>query len=205
MSALTIEVYYSFQSPYSHLALDGLYALEADFDVNILWQLFSAKAAGHQMPPYPVVPEKLMYLFEDTKRHAERLRVPIKFPETWPESEFDPTRVTRGAVVATDLGILMEYNYKVFSKWWGEGEDPNDPDYMTELCDDLDIDPGDFLGKVSASDTKERVKGMHKRGRKLGVFDTPTIVIDGKLFVGIDKLTMVREILTEKGLAKKAA
>ena len=99
----------------------------------------------------------------------------------------------------------MEYNYKVSTKWWGEGENPNDPDFMSELCDDLDIDQGDFLGKLSASDTKERVKGIHKRGRKLGVFDTPTVVIEGNLFVGIDKLPMIREILKEKGLTKKSA
>jgi protein-disulfide isomerase len=77
---------------------------------------------------------------------------------------------------------------------------------MNELCDVLDIDLGDFLSKVSSSDTRERVKGVYKRGRKLGVYDTPTILIDGKeRFVGIDKIASVYKRLESEGLRKKKA
>ncbi|MCB0338786.1 MAG: DsbA family protein [Bdellovibrionales bacterium] len=203
MAAATIEVFYSFQNPYSHLALDSIYSLENTYDIQLLWQPFSAKAAGQQVQPYPVIPEKLMYLFEDTKRFAKDHNIPLTYPEAWPETEFDPTRVTRGALIANDMGILMEYNYKVFQKWWGLGENPNDPDFMTDLCDELDIDPGDFLSKISSSDTRERVKGLYRRGKKLGVFDTPTFIIDGEKYVGIDKIHSIAERLDKMGLRKK--
>lgn len=201
--ALTIEVYYSFQSPYSYLALDSIYALEQDFDIDLLWQCFSAKAAGHTVPAAPVIPEKLSYLFEDTKRFAEEFGLPLHFPEGWPEGEFDPGRATRGAVVAGDMGVLMEYNIKVFNKWWGLGENPNDEAFTTQLCEDLDIDLGEFLSKVSSSDTRERIKGIHKRGRKFEVFDTPTFLIDHERFVGIDKVLYLRNRLEKMGLRKK--
>src|SRR3990167_3686061 len=171
--ALTIEVFYSFQSPYSYLPLEEIFELEERFDVTLLWQVFSAKASGEQIPPYPVVPEKLMYLIEDCRRYGQERNIPVVFPETWPEAEYDPTKVSRGAVIAADLGVLKEYLYKVFHHWWGLGLDPNDQDFMNELCDDLDIDVGEFLSKISSSDTRERVKGLFKRGKKLGVFDTP--------------------------------
>jgi 2-hydroxychromene-2-carboxylate isomerase len=103
--------------------------------------------------------------------------------------------VTRGALIAADLDVLMEYNYKVFHKCWGLGENPNDENFMNELCEELDIDLGDFLSKISSSDTRERVKGVYKRGKKLGVFDTPTFVIDGERFVGIDKLMFLEKRL----------
>ena len=151
---VSIEVFYSFQSAYSYLALESIYEIESKYDVELLWQPFSAKASGQQMTPSPIVPDKLSYLFEDTKRFATERNIPLVFPEGWPENEFDPGRVTRGAVVAGDLGILMEYNYKVFHKWWGLGENPNDENFMNELCDELDIDLGDFLSKVSSSDTR---------------------------------------------------
>jgi 2-hydroxychromene-2-carboxylate isomerase len=112
---VSIEVFYSFQSPYSYLAVESIYDLERDYDVELLWQPFSAKAAGQQVVSGPVNPDKLSYLFEDTKRSAEERRMPLVFPEGWPEAEFDPGRITRGALVAADLGVLMEYNYKVFS------------------------------------------------------------------------------------------
>jgi 2-hydroxychromene-2-carboxylate isomerase len=200
---VSIEVFYSFQSAYSYLALESIYEIESKYDVELLWQPFSAKASGQQMTPSPIVPDKLSYLFEDTKRFATERNIPLVFPEGWPENEFDPGRVTRGAVVPGDLGILMEYNYKVFHKWWGLGENPNDENFMNELCDELDIDLGDFLSKVSSSDTRERVKGIYKRGRKMGVYDTPTFVIDKERIFGIDKIPYIAARLEKMGAIRK--
>lgn len=199
---VNVEVFYSFQSPYSYLALDWIYDISRDFDVELLWQPFSAKAAGQQIPPTPVLPDKLSYLFEDTKRIAADKNIPLVYPEGWPEGEFDPGRITRGALIANDMGFLMEYNYKVFAKWWGSGENPNEDVFMNELCEELDVDLGEFLNKVSSSDTRERVKGVYKRGRKLGIFDSPTILIDKDRFYGYDKEHAVRQRLTKLGLAK---
>jgi predicted DsbA family dithiol-disulfide isomerase len=99
----------------------------------------------------------------------------------------------------------MEYNTKVFHKWWGLGENPNDENFMNELCEELDVDLGDFLSKVSSSDTRERVKGIYKRGRKLGIFDTPTLVIDKERIFGLDKIAYMHERLTAMGLKRNKA
>jgi 2-hydroxychromene-2-carboxylate isomerase len=197
---ITIEVYYSFQSPYSYLALDQIYELKNKHDVELLWQPFSAKASGQPIQPAPIIPDKLSYLFEDTKRLAQQLGLPLIFPEGWPENEFDPGRVTRGALVALDFDVLMEYNTKVFHKMWGLGENPNDENFFNVLCEELDIDLGDFLSKLSSSDTRERVKGIYKRGKKLSVFDTPTLVVDGERFVGLDKIQYVDRLLKERAV-----
>lgn len=199
-----IEVFYSFQSPYSYLAMDPLYDIQEKYNVELLWQPFSARASGNPVPQQGILPDKLSYLFEDTRRIAADRGLSITYPENWPEVEFDPGRITRGALIANDMGVLLEYNIKVFNKWWGLGEDPNQDSFMNELCDDLDIDLGDFLSKVSSSDTRERVKGIYKRGRKLGVFDTPTIVFeDGERVVGYDKLAYLVQRLDKMGLRKK--
>lgn len=193
----TVEIYYSFQSPYAYLALDSLYELVKAFDAEFIWQPFSARAAGQQTPVSQIIPEKLSYLFEDTKRYAEESNLPLVYPDDWPQNEFDPGRVTRGAIVAQDLEVLMEFNYKVFHKCWGLGENPNSDEFMSELCEDLDIDLGEFLSKVSSSDTRERVKGIYKRGKKFGVFDTPTVVIGNDRYVGLDKIPVVRKKLEQ--------
>jgi 2-hydroxychromene-2-carboxylate isomerase len=200
---LTIEAYYSFQNPYCYLALDQMYDLAENFDIEVLWQPFSAKASGETVTPAPIVPDKLSYLFEDTKRFALDNNIPLQYPEGWPENEYDPGRVTRGAIVARDMGIGKEYTYKVFYKWWGLGENPNDQNFMNELCDELDVDLGDFLSKVSSSDTRERIKGIYKRGRKLGIFDTPSFLIDKERIYGMDKISQLKDRFIKMGLAKK--
>ena len=93
------------------------------------------------------------------------------------------------------LGILLEYNYKVFQRCWGDAHDPNADDFINELCEDLDVDINDFISKSSTSDVRQRLKGIYNRGRKLGVFDTPTLVINQERFYGIDKLPYVDEYL----------
>ena len=197
-----VEVFYTFQSPYSYLALEAMYDMEKKFDIELLWQPFSAKATGQQPPSGTVHPDKFTYLVEDTKRFAEKLNLPLVYPENWPNEEFDPSKICRGALVASDLGVLMEYNYKVFQHCWGEGLDPNTEEFTAELCEDLDIEIGEYISKSAASEIRQRLRGIYSRGRKLGVFDTPTIVIEKERFYGIDKIGYVEDHLRSLKLAR---
>lgn len=193
----TIEIFYSFQCPYSYLAIDRLSQLESKFDVKVLWQPFSAKAAGNNFQSAPWPPDRASYIREDVTRLAKTMNMPLSIKADWPENEFDPERSIRGAVVASDLDIIQEYNIKVFHRWWGEGLDPNEQAFFVELCNDLDIDPNEFSGRINTADTRERVRGIYKRGRKLQVFGTPTILIGEERFYGIDRLDAVEERLKE--------
>ena len=81
----TIEIFYSFQCPYSYLAIDRLSELETKFDIRSLWQPFSAKAAGQNYQSFPSSPERLSYIREDVSRLAQARGVPLVFPADWPE------------------------------------------------------------------------------------------------------------------------
>jgi len=197
----TIEIFYSFQCPYSYLAIDLLSQLESKYDIKVLWQPYSAQAAG-QGGNQHIFAEKASYIREDVVRLAKSMEMPLVMKSSWPEDSFDPERSTRGAVVAADLDLVLEYNIKMFHRWWGEGEDPNDQPFFVELCDDLDVDPNEFAGRISTTDTRERVRGVYKRGRKLGIFETPTIVIGEERFVGMDRIALVEDKLIELGVKK---
>jgi 2-hydroxychromene-2-carboxylate isomerase len=198
----TIEIFYSFQCPYSYLAIDRLSQLESKFDIKVLWQPFSAKASGKTFQNSNFPPDKLSYLKEDVVRIAQAMEMPLVMRSDWPEEEPDPERSIRGAVVACDQDLILEYNIKMFHRWWGEGEDPNDQGFFVELCDDLDIDPNEFSGRINTTDTRERVRGIYKRGRKLQVFDTPTIIIGEERFVGIDRIGAAEDKLREMQMSK---
>ncbi len=200
----TIEIFYSFQCPYSYLAIDRLSQLDRKYDVKVLWQPFSAKASGKNFQPAPYPPDRSSYIREDVVRLARKMGMPLVMKADWPESEPDPERSIRGAVVATDLDLIFEYNVKMFDRWWGQGEDPNEQSFLIELCEDLDVDPNEFAGRMSTMDTRERVRGIYKRGRKLQVFDTPTILIGEERFFGLERLDEVEERLAEMESRKAA-
>lgn len=198
----TVEIFYSFQCPYSYLSLDRLSQLENIYDIKVLWQPFSAKAAGQQNSGSQLFSEKVSYIKEDCQRLAEKQNLHLNFAENWPEAEFDPERSTRGALIAQDLGVSFEYNIKMFDRWWSQTEDPNDQDFLIELCEDLELNPNEFAGAVSSADTRERVKGTYRRGRKLAVYETPTMLIGEERFLGIDRIPLLEERLTDMNLRK---
>lgn len=193
----TIEIFYSFQCPYSYLAIDRLSQLENKYDIKVLWQPFSAKAAGSNFQSSSWPTDKAAYVREDVVRMAKMMDMPLVMKADWPENEYDPEKSIRGAVVATDLEIIYEYNIKMFHRWWGEGEEPNDQSFFIELADDLDVDPNELSGRINTTDTRERVRGIYKRGRKLQVFGTPTILIGEERFYGVDRIALVEQRLQE--------
>lgn len=198
----TVEIFYSFQCPYSYLAFDQLSQIENDFVVKVLWQPYSLRVGGKgfQSSPWPL--DKTSYIKEDTTRLAKTMNIPFSITEEWPDNEFDSDKSLRGALIAYDLNLGLEYNVKMFQRWWGDTLDPNEQKFFIELCDDLDIDPNEFSGRLNSTDTKERIKGIYKRARKLGIFETPTILIGEERFVGIDRISHARAKLTELGLKK---
>ena len=199
----TIEIFYSFQCPYCYLAIDRLSLLDRKFEVQTLWQPFSAKASGQNYSSFPVSQDRASYIREDVIRLAQTYNMPLVIDDNWPEVEFDPEKSIRGALIASDLNCILEYNIKMFDRWWAVGENPNDQDFFVELCDDLDLDPNEFAGRISASETRNRVRGAYKRGKKLKVFELPTILIGKERFVGIDRIAMAEQRLMEMGLQKK--
>lgn len=200
----TVEIFYSFQCPYSYLAIDRLSSIQNKFDVKVLWQPFTVRQTGKGQAGGPFPPDKASYIREDVVRLARMMDMPLTIRSDWPEGEFDAEKSTRGAVVACDQDLIVEYNIKVFHKWWGLGEDPNDQSFLVELADDLDVDPNEFAGRVASADTRERVRGIFKRGRKLQVFDTPTILIGEERFFGIDRIGAAEMRLSQMESAKAA-
>ena len=198
----TVEIFYTFQCPYSYLAIDRLAELEHKYDIRVLWQPFSARAAGHISQNGGYSGERASYIREDVIRLATKMNMPLVMKSDWPEKEFDPEKSIRGAVVAGDLGMSLEYNIKMFHRWWGEGEDPNDQAFFIQLCDELDLDPNEFAGRISTHDVRERVRGLYKRGRKLQVFDTPMVLIGEDRFNGLDRLHDIEERLEKLGTRK---
>ena len=201
----TVEIFYSFECPYSYLAIDRLSQLERKFDVQVLWQPFSSRAGGKGFSQNTMPSERSSYIREDVVRLAKVMEMPLVVRGDWPDQDFDPDRSIRGAVIAADLGLSLEYNIKMFDRWWGQGEDPNDQAFFIELCENLDVDSHEFASKMSTTDTRERVRGIFKRGKKLGVFDTPTVLIGEERFYGLDRISFVEDRLTELGMRKSNA
>jgi 2-hydroxychromene-2-carboxylate isomerase len=190
-----IEVFYSYASPYSYLLVDQIYELEKVFDVRIEWQPL---APSPEEKNKQVEPERIPYMLHDVQRVAEWLNLAIVFPPR----EYDPVPSLSGALVAKEMGVLFEYNIKLFHHWWGEGLDPNEGDYFAALAEELDVDVGRFLEQMNSHEVREHLQGISHRAKRLGVFDVPMIVVEDELFWGQDRIAFVARKLTQLGLKR---
>ena len=146
-----IEVFYTYSSPYSYLILDRLYDLEKAYDVRVEWQPWAAASDGAKNRE--IEPERVRYIQRDVQRIAEFLNLPIVFSPR----QYDSLSSHLGALVAKEMGVLFEYNIKVFHRWWGEGLDPNEGDYFAGLAEELDVDVGQFLEQMNSHDVREHL------------------------------------------------
>ncbi len=184
MSKEIVEIYYDFSDPYCYLFLDAIYKIEEIKEIDCIWQPFNPKAGGIPQPVFNFLEGEDSYIKEEVLRISKEQKIEITFPAEWPSEEFDVSRVTRGAFIAYDMGILKEYNFRASYRIWGLGEDPAKDNFLIELAEDLDVDLGEFLTKVAAVDTRERAKGVCLRAKKFGVFKVPTIIFKNQRYYG---------------------
>ncbi|MEO1252683.1 MAG: DsbA family protein [Pseudomonadota bacterium] len=80
----TLEIYWSFRSPYSYLAVDRLIAIRRDFEIEIDFR--PVRPLALREPDYfeKARPQFLTYLISDVRREAERLRIPVSPPDPDP-------------------------------------------------------------------------------------------------------------------------
>lgn len=184
MSKQIVEIYYDFSDPYCYVFLDDLYKFEEIEEIECIWQPMNTKAAGLPQPVFRLLDGEDSYIREEVSRISASRQLELQFSPDWPSEEFDVSRVTRAAFVAIDMGVLKEFNFRATYRIWGLGEEPAKDQFLIQVAEDLDLDLGEFLTKVAATDTRERAKGVIARAQKFGVFKPLTIVFNNTRFYG---------------------
>lgn len=89
--------------------------------------------------------------------------------------------------------------HAIYGAYWGQGLDLSTPDALRALT----LPPGlsgDVLAEAAASDEASALlRADVDASIKAGVFGSPTVVVDGELFWGVDKLDQVERWLARGG------
>ena len=84
----TVDVYWSFRSPYSYLVTPDLGRLQNDFDVDVQIRIVYPIAIRDPSLLFdPSNPKKPMYIAMDSRRRAEFLGMPLARPRPGPASQ----------------------------------------------------------------------------------------------------------------------
>ena len=192
-----IDFYFDFMSPFSYLAHLRLPNLARQFECKLDYHpidLPAAKlAAGNTGPPNVKIPIKLQYLTSDLDRWAARYGAPIKFPPS-----LDSRMVNCGTFFADKRSQTEDYVQKTWKRIWGNGEDMSDLAVLSQIAGDMGWRPDEFLDFVCSDNVLEQYDQSNANAQQVGVFGAPTMILDGQMWWGNDRLDFLRDFLKNK-------
>ena len=214
---LEYDLYWSFRSPYSYLITPRLLELEAGFDVRC-----------RVRPVYPLAvrtpvffegrdPLWFSYLMLDTRREAEFLGMPYRWPRpdpvymdmatgTYPAEQPYIHRLTRLGAMAQLDGRSLVFTAAIAPVLWdGSVAGWNEGDHLARAAQKAGFDLVTMDAAISADpDRYEQViAGNEKDHAASGHWGVPTFVFENEPFFGQDRIDLLLWRLQSKGLTKR--
>lgn len=213
---LSIDLFWSFRSPYSYLATKRLVEMQKTYDLSIavrpVYPLAVRKAEFFDT----INPQWIPYLLRDTFRIAEMLNLPYRWPRPDPV-KIDPAtrhatpdqpyihRLTRLGCAAAESGDGLAFLNEVSSLIWGGTENWHEGDHLKDAAARAGFDLAALDAKIKADPDKyEAVIAENQRAHHdAGHWGVPTMVFQGEPFFGQDRLDVLLWRLKQNGLTER--
>lgn len=185
-----IDFYFDVVSPYAYLAFEHLPEALMGHSYEVVYRpvLFAGLLEHHrQLGPAEIRPKR-DWTYRQVAWLARQLDIDLQLPAAHP---FNPLPLLRLAVASSAKGLPNRYvTESIFRHVWRGGNDAADPQRLQELVSLLSPprDPQDAA-------VKNQLKVFSQQAIRLGLFGVPTMVVDGRLFWGLDALPMLRDYL----------
>lgn len=189
-----IDFYLDFLSPYAYLAFETLpVALEGlSYHVRYKPVLLGAVLQAHGLKGPAEIPAKRAFIYRQVLWLAQHHGVPMDLPAEHP---FAPLPLLR---LAMACGPGPQPNRHVcetvFRHVWQGGAAADDTARLQTLTAQL-APPRDPAG----AEAKAALRANTEDATAAGVFGVPALVVDGRVFWGLDALPMVRAYLQGDG------
>ena len=183
-----IDFWVSVGSTYSYLSVMRLKSVEAASGVSFRWRPFSVRAIMIEQNNIPFVgkPVKMAYMWRDIGRRARGYGFEPRLPAPYPLKEFD--LANKIAVLAETEGWCADYVRAAYRHWFEQGHEPGSEPGLSDALRELGRDPVRVVASAQTGRIEERYQRDTEDAKALGVFGSPTFVVDGEVFWGDDRL-----------------
>jgi 2-hydroxychromene-2-carboxylate isomerase len=110
---------------------------------------------------------------------------PIRWPEPWPTNDL---LVARAMIYADSQGMLKPFALSAMRLAFLDGADIGRLDTVLEAARRTSIDPAELNAAIAGPAVKQALRDATDAAHAVGVFGVPTVVVDGELFWGDDRL-----------------
>jgi 2-hydroxychromene-2-carboxylate isomerase len=180
--------YYDLGSPYAYLAAERVSGLFAAAGVGAPeWQpiLLGGLFKRFGRSSWGLGPERAAGIAECERRAAEYGIPPIRWPDPWPP---DGLFAMRAATYAKEIGRTVSFSLAAFRQAFAAGRDLSDPDTVLLAAAAAEIHPRAMVAAARRESLKSALREATERAGDLGVRGVPSIVVDGEVFWGDDRL-----------------
>lgn len=192
---LVCDLWFSFRSPYSYLALEQIEAVLAPYGVPlVLRQIAPMVARGI---PLPAV--KRMYIVRDAKREADRLGIP--FGEICDPLGPGITNCLAIQHLANERGVGLAFAKSAMRGIWSEARDVGDYVDLRAIVERAQLSWDDAK---AALESPEGAKAAHENAADLngiGLWGVPSFRVGDFVAWGQDRLPLLADRLRRHALA----
>ena len=211
----TIDIYWSFRSPYSYLAIPDALTLEEDFDVKVNLRVVlpiavrAMKALFNKDNMKPA-----LYIMLDAQRRAEFLGIPYAFPpspdpivqnyETLEVAEEQPYifRLCMLGVEAQRRGKGLAFAASVSRLIMGGTQGWDQGDKLSDAVAECGLDLAELDAAIADGDHMQEIDQNHAGLEEAGHWGVPTLVVRNEPFFGQDRIETLRWRLEQFGLKR---
>jgi 2-hydroxychromene-2-carboxylate isomerase len=211
---LSIDLFWSFRSPYSYLATPRLVELARAYDLNI-----------HVRPVYPLAvrsgeffgqvnPLWIPYLMRDTYRIAQMLGLPYRWPRPDPVVVVPSTRaattnqpyihrLTRLGCAAAETQHGLDFLNEVSRIIWsGEIDGWHQGVHLARAAQRAGLDLAALDAKIEVDPGKYEaiIQANQQAHKEAGHWGVPTMAFNGEPFFGQDRIDVLLWRLKQNGL-----
>ncbi|MDI1263313.1 MAG: 2-hydroxychromene-2-carboxylate isomerase [bacterium] len=214
---LSVDLFFSFRSPYSYLALPKTMQVAADYDLTV-----------NLRPVYPIAvripgffkranPQFARYVVLDSSRVAQRENIPFRFPRPDPIVQDMATldvaqhqpyihRLTRLGAAAQAEGRALPFTYAISRVLWdGSVTGWNEGDHLAKAASAAGFDLAAMDAAITADpDRYERIIADNEQAHAAsGHWGVPTFVFENEPFFGQDRIDLLIWRMGGKGLKRR--
>ncbi len=210
----SIDVYWSFRSPYSYLATPDLLRLREDFEVEVKLRPVLPIAVRTKETLFTGDQRRVKYIILDAFRRAEFLGMKFARPspdpivqdmETFEVADDQPYiyRLTGLGIEAERRNKGVDLAYHVSHLIWGGEPHWDEGDKLAKAVARAGLDLADLEAALSANDPMADIEANQAALEAAGGWGVPTMVFNGEPFFGQDRIDTLRWRLEKTGVAKR--
>jgi len=193
----TVDFYYDYISPASYLAWTQLTGICKRYNARINYKpVFLGGVLKANASNSPItVPAKWEWMKADFLRYANYYGVPYQLN---PHFIFSTVNAMRGAIWASENNQIEAYNQAMFTAAWVDGKDLSDKNTLADILDKAGINSAAALEAMTQPEMKSALIQSTEKAVKRGIFGAPSMIVDGDIFFGQDRLIWIERALSKQ-------